>query len=520
MENFGTVTICMKVHNTKPYLEQCISSVLSQTYADFEYFLLDNNCTDGSSEIMERFAQKDSRIHLIRQEVNQPMFFWQPFIEKFATGRYLAFIDSDDWWDADCLERLLTFLNKNGLDYAITGTINYFEATHKHRVLRQVEQPVYFTPAEFARKYPYYWTFPSTVWGSVVKTQLYLKAELAPLYLDHEYIYGLDTMEMLQYIKVCSKIGIDNSALYHYRIHPKSISYRYEPKRFVSNIACYEQIKEFLTLYGAFDPVKQEWLKQTHLQAMVNTLNRIQDANLPMDKKISECAQIAAHPLTRAVLTTHCGARDQWLAVMWEIVFSSPVSGPLPDPKDLHAVLQVLSPRCCAAVQPSNIGLFMLEPSIREALKSDNKRKLAALLLEMIVQNRYSKQYDLGQIIHALTQGESPLHKISDARFFRKYADICGLIIGKKYLTALDMMTQALLNGDKLYAPEAFLDLYLSLSALEEQAPAFIYGKLQLARLYLNTGCKDQCQSIINELIEMGVDNEELTALQQELIAQ
>lgn len=520
MENFGTVTVCMRAYNTKPYLEQCITSVLNQTYTDLEYILVDNGCTDGSSEIMDRFAQEDGRIHLIRLEENQINLLYHSVIEELATGSYLAFIDSDDWWEPDYLERLLTFLNKNDLDYAMTGTISYYEEERKHKVLRQVEQPVCFTTAEFAREYHKYWVFPSTYWGSVVKTQLYLKVDVSSLYEGHDNRYGFDTLEMLQCIKECARVGIDNSVLYHYRMHTKSVSYQYHPGRFDANIASYERMKEFLILYHAFDPQRQEWLKRVHLSSTLSTLRLVRNANSPMREKMSECARIAAHPLTQAALVVHCKERDQWLKVMWQNVFLSLESGSLSDSEDLHTILQVLSPRCCAAAQPSNMSLFMREPAMLEALSGDDKEKLIALLMEMIVQNRYSKQYDLGQAIHALIQEGNPLHKVSDTRFFRKYADICRAILNENYLAALDQMTSLLLNGAKLYAPETFLDLYLSLAALEEQVPAFIYGKIQLARRYLNMDRRDQCQSIIDELIEMGVDNEELTALQQALITQ
>lgn len=518
MKNFGTVTICTQAYNTKKYIEQCVRSVLNQTYTDFEYFLIDNGCTDGSGKLMDRLAQEDSRIHLIRYEENQRGFLSHAIVRERAAGGYLAFLDSDDWWEPDYLERLLTFLDENDLDYAMTGTRTHMEATHADRVLRQVGEPVFFTAAQFAQLYPQYWAFSSTYWGSVLKTPLFLKADI-PSILQARYGYGADTMIMLQYIKECARVGIDSSALYHYRIHTKSVSYKYGPRRFDSNVAYYEQTRELFDRYRVFDPVKQMWLDRMHLKAMEETLKTLKSSSLSADEKISECARIAGHPLTGEILTKGCPEQEQWLAVIWEILFSA-LPGAAPSGQEaLDTALRTLAPNCRGAVRPPNLGLFARDASMREALRKDDKEKLTALLLEGIAQKRHAKQYDLGLALHGLIPEGTPLYPIRDTRFFQKYAEICRLILGEDRLTALDQMTALLLDGEELYAPELFLDLYLSLAALEEQVPAFIYGKLRLAGAYLELGRRDRCRDIVEELTGMGLESEELDALRDGLEA-
>lgn len=62
------IIVYTRAYNTKPYLRQCIESVLNQTYSNFIYIIVDNGCTDGSSEIIEEYAGKDDRIRRIRFE--------------------------------------------------------------------------------------------------------------------------------------------------------------------------------------------------------------------------------------------------------------------------------------------------------------------------------------------------------------------------------------------------------------------------------------------------------------------
>lgn len=164
MDMGSKVTIYTQVYNTKQYLEQCISGVLSQTYTNFEYIIVDNGCTDGSSEIISRYAAKDRRIRVIRFEKNQ-YYPRLKIMEEYATGKYHTTLDSDDWWEPNYLERILEFAEKNNLDLAVTGTMQYIEVRNDSKIMRKLEQPVVLTQKQFAQNYPVFWTFPSTVWA-------------------------------------------------------------------------------------------------------------------------------------------------------------------------------------------------------------------------------------------------------------------------------------------------------------------------------------------------------------------
>lgn len=512
------VTVYTQAYNTRPYLEQCISSVLSQTYPNFEYILVDNGSTDGSSEILRNFTKMDNRIRLIRFEENQ-YYPRLKIMEELASGEYYATLDSDDWWEPDYLERLVGFLEANDLDLAVTGTCQYIEETQTSQTMRKLQSPIVLTQKEFARLYPSLWIFPSTVWACVMKLSIAEKIRDTNInnIAKKRYPYGGDTMEMLYYIRQCARIGIDNSALYHYRIHPKSVSYRYNSRRFDANIAYYEQIKEFLELHHTFDAQKQVWLKQVHLSSMKETLRLLRDAKMPEDEKIAECARIVGHPLTAFALTGGGAGRAEWFDVMWEIVLRAMAGKTLSDAESLHRTLEVLAPGCCGGIMPENWGIFAKEPPLCEALRHDDPARLRGLVLELIAQGRYTKQYDLGQLLGGLLPAGSPLRGIADTRFWRKYARPCALILQGERLAALDEMTELLLQGGRLYEGERFLNVYLSLAALENQAPAFLFGKLQMAKLLLCAGRREESRAVAEELAEMGLENEEFSALCREL---
>lgn len=500
------VTVYTQVYNTKPYLEQCISSVLSQTHADFEYLLVDNGSTDGSAGILDAFAQKDSRIRLIRLEENRVGRLRDEISRQYASGDYYTVLDSDDWWEPDYLERLIAFLEQNDLDLAITGTYNYIEASRTHTLLRKLEQPVVLTLPQFAQRYPSLWVYPSTVWASLMKTELMLQTDTASI-TAQKYPYGGDTMVMLKYLALCRKIGIEHSALYHYRIHQKSVTYQYNPRRFDANIALYDQISRFLTRYGALNAPVQEWLYRVHLSSMNTTLDLLKEA-----------ARIACHPLTAPARSITCDAEKQWTARMNELAAGALAAGEITDASALRRLLSVLSPHCAPAVQRETLALFAREDGLRTALLRDDWDSMIEQVMNLIVGRKYSKQFDLGGLLHSLIPECSPLHIIEDTRFFREYPDLCLLILSEGTLAALGQMTDLLLTEKKLYDRERFLTLYLTLAALEHQEPAFLFGKLKLADFYLSQNQRDDCLVQLSDLDEMGLaGHQEVQALRQRL---
>ena len=122
MEERPLISIYTQVYNTKQAdLRHCVESVLAQSYPNFEYFILDNGSTDGSAEILREYAQRDSRIQLTRIEPNIATWRGQETLRQIH-GAYFTTVDSDDWWEADYLERLLAFAIQISPVQAINST--------------------------------------------------------------------------------------------------------------------------------------------------------------------------------------------------------------------------------------------------------------------------------------------------------------------------------------------------------------------------------------------------------------
>src|SRR5262245_7467930 len=104
-----TVSVVTPFYNTADYLEECIESVLAQTYRDFEYVLVDNCSTDGSSEIAARAAGRDPRVRIVRNATLLPQVpNYNHALRQMAPGsRYCKLVQADDALMPRCLEEMV-----------------------------------------------------------------------------------------------------------------------------------------------------------------------------------------------------------------------------------------------------------------------------------------------------------------------------------------------------------------------------------------------------------------------------
>lgn len=100
------VSIIIPVHNVEKYLGQCLDSVLSQTYKDLEIILVDDGSTDTSGQICDQYAKQDLRVCVIHQKNAGAANAKNTGLDK-ATGRYIAFADSDDYVEPNWIEKLV-----------------------------------------------------------------------------------------------------------------------------------------------------------------------------------------------------------------------------------------------------------------------------------------------------------------------------------------------------------------------------------------------------------------------------
>ena len=115
------ISVITPVYNSEKFLEAAITSVQNQTYSNWEMILVDDASTDNSEKIAEEFYSEDSRIIYEKLPVNRGPAVSRNRAIELATGEYIAFLDSDDFWAPDKLEIQIDFMKKNNCDVSFSS---------------------------------------------------------------------------------------------------------------------------------------------------------------------------------------------------------------------------------------------------------------------------------------------------------------------------------------------------------------------------------------------------------------
>lgn len=118
------VAIIIPVFNVENYLEQCLDSILSQTFKDFLIIAIDDGSTDSSAKILDKYCSKDPRLHIIQQKnqgVSSARNAGLDFIEKRSDIEFVYFLDADDYIATNFLETAITDITTYNADYFVCG---------------------------------------------------------------------------------------------------------------------------------------------------------------------------------------------------------------------------------------------------------------------------------------------------------------------------------------------------------------------------------------------------------------
>ena len=223
---YPTISVIVPVYNAEPYLPQCLESILAQDYRDFELILVNDGSTDSSGDICERYAARDSRIRVITQS-NGGVSNARNAGLDVASGKYVAFVDADDWVDPDYLSILLGNMtgmvseNSDGRNNVILSACGYCinekrKDSPLHGIFSLAEtQTAIFSVNGYISCYPVCKLFD--------REQILSHS----LHFDSSLSIGEDYLFVMQYVSF--EVGVVHYDLrkpYHYRRGNSSVTYQ------------------------------------------------------------------------------------------------------------------------------------------------------------------------------------------------------------------------------------------------------------------------------------------------------
>jgi len=211
------ISVIIPIYNVEKYLRECINSVVSQTYRNIEIILVDDGSTDHSPQICDEYQLKDTRIKVIHQK-NQGVSVARNIGLNYSRGKYIFWIDSDDYISKECIESLYELLRKENVDMSIC---NYIQGSDRNYIFKHENSYIETFDSKKGLEYIYknhhYSFIMAASWAKLIKKELYeeLKYPVDKIFEDIYMSHHL--------INKCKKIAYVNQVMYYYYQWPESI---------------------------------------------------------------------------------------------------------------------------------------------------------------------------------------------------------------------------------------------------------------------------------------------------------
>lgn len=202
------------VYNTKKWLSECLNSVLAHEGFNIEFIIIDDGSTDGSSELLRSYEEKDFRIKLIKQE-NKGLSQTRNVGLKYAIGEYIQFVDSDDIINASAVNKMLKIALDTNADI-VTGKIKSIDNNGRYCPWgTSLPYKIYQNGFELMEDIISRATYFPMVFGYMVRRELLLSNELQ----FHPNIIHEDELWTPQVLARAYKVVTTNEYHYLYRIN-------------------------------------------------------------------------------------------------------------------------------------------------------------------------------------------------------------------------------------------------------------------------------------------------------------
>lgn len=299
--SYPAVTIITVAYNSKEYIQECADSVLNQSFADFEWLVLDNGCTDGTSEVLEEYAKKDERMKLFRSEENS-IIFKKPINPDFdyhmfnVKSDYICNIDSDDFLHRDFLKDLYNIAKKYDSDLAVGGTEMFKE--ENPNLTGQRIPPAFHTDniEEVGDVFPLVYGCFRPTWGKIIRSEIYVESMKTHKSYTPKLLNANDTLINIIFLKKAQSVVCIDKVLHYYRIRKKS-HYSSQPNknRYSDHLIIYEESKKLLESWNKLNKENEVFIKSVLYSSMKDIISMTSNtANMAIEDKIEVINKILA----------------------------------------------------------------------------------------------------------------------------------------------------------------------------------------------------------------------------------
>ena len=285
MKNY-LVSVIVPIYRVEQYLDRCVSSIVNQTYKNIEIILVNDGSPDNCPKICDEWAKKDKRIKVIHKQNGGLSDARNSGLDK-ATGKYVLFVDSDDYIENNMVEELLNSLNKEDADIAICNY--YIENDIEKHVANNLlmEKFVCSGNEKYKMNFDEKYSIQSIVaWNKLYKIELFngIRYPKGKIHED-EYI-------ICDILEKANKIVYNLKPLYHYIQRDNSITSCFKFNRFDIEYALDRRIDFFQNRKMFYYVYKTRQLEIAVLKSLIERAISSDKRNIFNTNIISHCYKI------------------------------------------------------------------------------------------------------------------------------------------------------------------------------------------------------------------------------------
>ena len=265
------VSIIIPVYNMQDHLNQCLDSVFNQTHKNIEVIIINDGSSDNSEQIINKYKEKNKNIVYIKQE-NKGLSISRNIGIKEAKGKYIMFLDSDDYIEIDCIKILYNKAIKTNSDVVVMGHKKVYDKDSK-----KIDEETDYE--QYADKI-YRGTEVSSLMiklklGGYACDKFIKKSNLKynPLKFEKDR-YIEDFYPIFKHIFNCKKVTFENKPLYNYRQRKTSISNNMNTKLINDYVYSTTQILKYIEAENYFTRDDLITFKYNSFRTIINLLNR------------------------------------------------------------------------------------------------------------------------------------------------------------------------------------------------------------------------------------------------------
>lgn len=247
------ISVIIPVYNVEKYLKQCLDSIVNQTLKDIEIICVDDGSTDSSLAILKEYAQKDTRFTILTQRNLRAGVARNTGLQK-AKGKYLSFLDSDDFFELNMLEEMYNKAEKDQSDIVICAFTSFDEQTQEikkiHKIKAEIEAKSPFNPKTVSEQL-FNFSKPNP-WTKLFRRSFFIENNL---YFEN-CICCNDLTCVCTAMAIANKISILNKSFIYYRINQKTNITAERHKNPDSVLYALQRLRENLEKYNLYDLYK------------------------------------------------------------------------------------------------------------------------------------------------------------------------------------------------------------------------------------------------------------------------